>query len=215
MKILFGRTQQEVEPSEFAARLRGRCPVHIDVGTGSGRLVLKHALKNPNGIFIGIDPSAASMHESALKAAKLARKTGPDNLLFVVCAIESPPMELLGLADRVSVILPWGSLRDGVVKVDSLVLGNLRKLGKPGATLEILVGYDGRNEPFEMEKRSLPALSCGYFASLTPQYRHAGIEILRVRAVKNEELKQMESDWAKKLAYGGERTLYRLECRYL
>ncbi len=215
MKILSGKQQDEVEPEGLALRVRGRFPVHIDVGTGSGRLMLKQAGKNPEGFFIGMDPCAAGMHENAARAAKRGKKEGLDNLLFVIAPIEALPGGLAGIADIVTVILPWRSLRDGIVKADPLILGNLRKLGKPGSALEALVGYDERLEPHEMEKRALPALSQAYFHVLASAYGKAGIEIRSVEAVGNGALKLLESDWAKKLAYGSARTMYRLSCVYI
>ncbi len=212
MKVLLGKQQREIETGELAERIRGRFPVHIDVGTGSGRLVQKLSCKDPGGFYIGIDPSAEGMHENSVKAAKRSRKTGCDNLVFVVGSIELIPHELAETADTISVILPWGSLRDGIVKADPIVLGNLRRLGKPGSKLEILTGYDETKEPRQMEKRLLPALSREYFSALAPAYRDAGINICGIKVLRNDELKAIESDWAKRLAYGAARSMYRLDC---
>jgi 16S rRNA (adenine(1408)-N(1))-methyltransferase len=215
MKILSGKRQKEIASDEFAERLRGCFPVHIDVGAGSGRQVLKLSEKNPGGFYIGMDPSAGSMRENSVKAAKNGKKSRPDNLLFAVGSIESVPDELAGIADIISVVLPWGSLRDGIARADALVLGNLRRLGKTGAALEILIGYDEKSEPHEMEKRGLPMLSQGHFKSLAPMYRNAGIELRGIEAIGNDALKSIESDWAKRLAYGKARTVYRIDCAYI
>lgn len=214
MKILSGKQQKEIKTSELTERIQGRFPVHIDVGTGSGRLVLKRSCNDPGGFYIGMDPSAESMHENSVKAAKRNKKTGRDNLMFVVGSIEFVPDGLAETADIISVILPWGSLRDGIVKAEFRVLSNLRKLGKPGSALEILVGYDEEKESREMEKRLLPALSREYFKALAPAYRNAGINIHGIKVLRNDELKTVESDWAKRLAYGGERSMFRLDCTY-
>jgi 16S rRNA (adenine(1408)-N(1))-methyltransferase len=215
MKILSGKRQKELKSEELNERIRGRYPVHIDVGTGSGRLVLKHSAIDPGGFYIGIDPSAESMVENAVKAAKRLNKTAPDNLLFVIGSIEFVPDELTGIADVVSVILPWGSLRDGIVKGDLRVLSNLRRLGRPGSTLEIFVGYDGKIEPCVLEKRALPILSRDYMHALAPAYRNAGIAFRSIETVGNDGLKAVESDWAKKLAYGRQRVIYRLDGVYV
>lgn len=214
MKILFGKQQKEIETGDLAERIQGHYPVHIDVGTGSGRLVLKQSCKDPSGFYIGMDPSAESMRENSVKAAKRNKKTGLGNLMFVVGSIEFIPDGLAETADIVSVILPWGSLRDGIVKADFQVLSNLRKLGKPGSKLEILVGYDEIKEPREMEKRLLPVLSRLHFCSLAPAYRIAGINIHGIKVLLNDELKTIESDWAKRLAYGAARSTFRLDCTY-
>ena len=215
MKVLLGKRQSDVHPTIITELIGDNCPVHIDVGTGSGRLMLKKALKSPNGFYIGMDSSAACMTESSVKAEKYKKKKQLGNILFIVAPIEAPPKSLLGIADSVSVILPWGSLRNGIVKADPQILYNLRKLGKTGTALEILVGYEERFEPTEMEKHSLPALSHEYFHSIIPAYKNAGIIVRKIKEVGNGELKLMESDWAKKLAYGGKRIMYSLYCEYI
>jgi len=46
------------------------------------------------------------------------------------------------------------------------------------------------------------------------KYHEQKIKLLDVRTVDNKGLKQVDSDWAKRLAYGTERTMYALTFEY-
>ena len=79
----------------------------IDLGTGDGRLPAVLAREAPERLFVGVDASAAGMRE---RSGRACRSHVP-NLLFVRAAVEALPPELTGIADDVTVVLPWGSLR--------------------------------------------------------------------------------------------------------
>jgi 16S rRNA (adenine(1408)-N(1))-methyltransferase len=209
MRILSGKKLIDISQNDFHERYARFDAVHIDIGTGSGRFVLKNALRNPECLFIGVDPVAAQITENAVKVQKQRLR----NALFAVASVEELPPELTGIADAVTVCLPWGSLRDGVVKADPVVLNGLSGMGKPGAAVTIWVGYDERREAAEMEERGLPGLTAEYFKGLKEGYQAAWIELLRVSVLGNTELREMESDWAKRLSYGQPRKIYRLDCR--
>ena len=69
------------------------------------------ARRDPDRLVIGLDADAASMRTSARRAAR--QKDGLPNAAFVVAAIESALADLRGVADRVTVHFPWGSLLRG------------------------------------------------------------------------------------------------------
>ena len=122
----------------------------IDLGTGDGRAVLARAAAEPSTLAIGIDANAASMIESSRRAAKPERKGGRPNALFVVAAAEAPPPELAGLADELTITLPWGSLLDGVLGRDDRVAAGVASLVAPGGRLRSIVSTaacDGRDLP--------------------------------------------------------------------
>lgn len=211
MTCMCGKNPLEMDAAQLGALTDGYAHIHVDVGTGSGKLVLAHAKRNPECFYIGLDPSRGSMAENAVRAAKQKRQQGLFNLLFVVAAIENPPRELDGIAGSVSVVLPWGSLRDSIVKAAPQVLQNLRRLGRPGTTLAVLVGYDEGREAQEIGSRALPPLSAGHFKRLAPLYRENGISLRKVSVIGNDALKEVDSDWAKRLAFGRPRQTYRLD----
>ena len=180
--------------------------VRIDVGTGSGRYIYKAALRDKDCFCIGMDPVANAMRETAAKAHK--RKLA--NALFAVAAIETVPDDLAGLADNVTVILPWGSLRDGIVQTSPVVLDGLRKLGKAGSELVVILGYDEGRDGCDITQRDLPKLSAEHFHSLAPLYQKFGLVLTGAAGLQNADIKALESDWAKRLAFGAARNFYRL-----
>jgi 16S rRNA (adenine(1408)-N(1))-methyltransferase len=215
VKILSGKKQYDIDVSQIYTQFGGYTAIHVDVGTGSGKFILKSALRNHETFYIGIDSCAENMHKSAIRVAKTAKKRQGENVMFVVSAIESLSKDFFGIADSVSVILPWGSLRDGIAKGEVGIIGNLRALGKSGSTLQIIIGYDKDREPHIIHTNALPLLSANHFESLKPLYHEYGISILNVTTLDNSDLKQINSDWAKRLAYGTKREIYRLDCTYI
>lgn len=214
MRVLEGKKQIELGREALCALAAPFTAVHIDVGTGSGRFVLRHSARRPDTFTIGLDAVAAAMQEAAVRLRKAARKRGGAGALFVVAAAEALPEELFGLADSVSVHLPWGSLRDGLVRGEEAMLGALRGLAKPGAALEVLLGCDQRDGAV-MAQRGLPALSLAYFEAQRARWRRAGLALHTVRALDNTALRGFDTEWAKRLGHGRPRTTYLLCCRAL
>ena len=85
------------------------------------------------------------MAEASRRAARPAGRGGLPNALFVVTGIETPPPELAGLADTVTVDFPWGSLLRGLVGLDARATAGLGGLVRPGGRVETLVSVAGRD----------------------------------------------------------------------
>jgi len=215
MRVLAGSKIYELTASELYEKIGAKSPVCVDIGTGSGRYVLTNARTNSGGFYIGLDPVPDNMMQNSLRTQKLNKKNGTINSLFVVASIEKIPRELELLSDVVTVHLPWGSLRDGIVRCDPAVMGNLRRLGKSGARLVIIIGYDEQTEAAEREKRGLPPLSRQSILGLSGSYRRAGIRLNTVSVLDNKALQSVETDWAKRLAYGMPRQMYEVVCEYV
>jgi 16S rRNA (adenine(1408)-N(1))-methyltransferase len=80
---------------------------------------------------IGIDTCRENLHQ-------VSRKALP-NALYVIANAEALPVELSGLASHIAVNFPWGSLLTGLFTDGSKVIANLRKIARPGASLEIVL----------------------------------------------------------------------------
>src|SRR5690242_18865169 len=106
---------EDMTADAFAATRQRLSNTFVDVGTGDGRYARAIATERPDWLVVGVDALAEPMEE-------IARKTKLANLLFVRASIESLPSELRGVADAVSVMLPWGALLEGVVLADENVL---------------------------------------------------------------------------------------------
>jgi 16S rRNA (adenine(1408)-N(1))-methyltransferase len=113
------------------SRLAGTSEVLIDLGTGDGRYVRTVARDCPDWFAIGIDACREPLRPLS--------RTAPSNALFVIANVLKLPGELAGLASRLTIICPWGSLLGGLVNGQPALLDGLRAIGRPGAHLEIVV----------------------------------------------------------------------------
>ena len=107
--------------------------------------MLTAAAAEPDTLVVGVDANAAAMAEASRRAARRPDRGGLANALFVVAAAEALPAGLDGLADRVTVHFPWGSLLRGLLAADPAVLGGLARVLRPGATLSMLVSATDRD----------------------------------------------------------------------
>ena len=213
MRILTGNTVRQMGPAEFRSMIQGYRSLTMDIGAGEGEFVYRNARMDGQTVYIGIDTSVDSMRRYAAKSAAKPEKGGLRNVLYVVADAADMPDTLEGAADRIIINLPWGSLRDGLIKGEHGFLSGIQKTAKPSATLEINVGYCDQYERHEMDRRQLPALSAAYLmGELKARYGQYGIDITAISVLGNEELRQIGTKWAKKLASGKRREAFRIRC---
>jgi 16S rRNA (adenine(1408)-N(1))-methyltransferase len=168
--------------------------VTIDVGTGDGRAVLAAAALDPRTLAIGMDANAAAMAEASRRAAKSSRKGGTPNAAFVLAAAEAPPAELAGIASRVTVQLPWGSLLRGCVGADPAVAAGVAGLVGPAGSLELLLapsakdGLDG-----------LPIEPTRVIEAAASAFAEYGLELVEGRLATTGEVRASGSTWARRL----------------
>ena len=81
--------------------------------------------------MIGIDTCRENLHQ-------VSRKALP-NALYLIANAEALPAGLSGLATHITVNFPWGSLLTGLLDFRLRVIGNLRMIARPGATLAIVL----------------------------------------------------------------------------
>jgi hypothetical protein len=112
-------------------------------------------------------------------------------------ALERAPGALEGLGDRVSVLLPWGSLLRAVAAGEAGGLGRLRAVCGPGARVEVVFG-----------EGDLAAPSVG---ALEAAYAEAGLEVT-ARLAGAAEVAALGTTWARRLARSDPgRRFWRLE----
>jgi 16S rRNA (adenine(1408)-N(1))-methyltransferase len=185
--------------------------VIIDMGTGDGRAVLVRAANEPRALVIGIDANAAAMAEASRRAVRPVRQGGLPNAVFAVAAAEAPPSELTGLADDVSVTLPWGSLLDGVLGRMPMVAAGLAGLLTPAGRIEALVSTAAR------DGRDLPRFDDRLAAVIGEAWSPFGMDVHELRPATRAELVAMPSTWARRLRLGapdaGGREAWRLTLR--
>ncbi len=106
----------------------------------------------------------------------MSRKA-PANALFGRLSLDDAPGALEGLAASVSVLLPWGSLLTAVAN------GDVAKLKAIGPAVRIVYGYG------DADRLALP-----------PPEQVWGE---RARLMTLDEVRELPTTWAKKLAYSG------------
>ena len=124
--------------------------------------MLESARTDPSTLFIGIDPVAEAM----AAAANRVRREKLENALFVVAAAEALPCELDGIAGRITVLFPWGSLLAGVIgDGQPSILSALRRIARPGAVLEVVInrsaertGSNGLSEHYQLAGFNVEAM---------------------------------------------------------
>lgn len=210
MKILKGKQIIEINQASFDAfKIRFK-QVIVDIGTGDGEFVYKLAKSNPENLYIGIDATAENMHAYSVKMTRKPAKGGLDNLLFVVANAAQLPQMLHATANAIYINLPWGSLRDGLVKADYDILENIRCIAKIDAKLQVLITYSPKYENQEIENRKLPILSLSYFDDIHALYQDFGLYLRKTTLLNNDALKKVGTKWANKLAFGKTRDIYQL-----
>ncbi len=179
----------------------------VDLGTGDGRAALTLAETDPRTLVIGIDADAASMAETSRRAARPSVRGGRSNLLFVVAAAESPPPELLGIADEVRILFPWGSLLRGVLGADERVALGIARLAHPGGRVSAIVSVtprDGLDRTISFDPAALDGL-----IDATQRF---GLRLTATRRADVEDVWATRSTWGRRLLAGAaDRPVWRLE----
>lgn len=183
---------------------RGFGSVIVDVGTGDGLLAYNLAKQRPSDLVIGLDPLAKSMRGMAVRASKKPSRGGVSNVIFVQASIEDiPGSELRGVADEVSVILPWGRLLEGILYDDVSVRDGLVALGHPGTRYTVVLNCEIWVERTPQEYEDLPEPTPEYVESvIAPRFSAVGLELDEVSYMSRQEIDGIRSSWARRLAHG-------------
>jgi 16S rRNA (adenine(1408)-N(1))-methyltransferase len=197
-----GRTTT-LDATALAEWRGGYATTAVDVGTGDGRYAYHLASEDPSCLVIGIDALEEPMGEIAAKAARKPPKGGRPNLLLVRAAIEALPPVLAGVADSVSVQLPWGSLLEGIVLARPEVLAGLATLCRPGACITVTLNGEIWLDSTPARYEHLPVPTPDYVAEeIAPGMAAAGIVLTPARYASAEEAKALPTTWARRLGHG-------------
>jgi 16S rRNA (adenine(1408)-N(1))-methyltransferase len=170
--------------------------------------VLAAAAAEPDRLVIGVDASASAMAEASRKAARRPGRGGLPNALFVVAAAEALPPELDGLAGRLCVHFPWGSLLRGLLGADPALLTGLARLLRPGGTLSLLVSSTTRDR-----RAGVAPLGEADLRGLAGAYADQGLAITKVRPATPADVAAAHSTWGKRLDAGRRRPAWLVEAR--
>lgn len=221
MEIIIGKESQMITAYDLLRRASAFSEFWIDLGTGDGRFVLEsagdQASKNersvqsedrkmkknsrlpaavspasslpdqPPGRFVlGVDACRENLH----RASRLA----PENALFVIANACRLPEELAGLAHRVTINFPWGSLRDGLLTGDSNLINGICRVARTGAALEVRLNESALAEAgWSLEEGGKQVQDC---------LLAAGVAMRAVQWMDAAALRACPSTWARKMAFG-------------
>jgi 16S rRNA (adenine(1408)-N(1))-methyltransferase len=197
-----GRTA-EMEHAELSALRASAVHTIVDAGTGDGRYAYVLASTHPEWLVVGLDALDEPMGEMAHKALRKPAKGGRANVVYVRAAVEALPGELLGVADEVHVLLPWGRLLEGIVLAQAEVVEGLAALGSPGAHVDITLNGEIWAESTPARYEHLPVATPEYVTEVVaPGFALAGINLAPARYLSADEAKALPTTWARRLGHG-------------
>ncbi|MCI0349574.1 MAG: hypothetical protein L0Z53_09140 [Acidobacteriales bacterium] len=187
--------------------------MHLDLGSGDGRGPYRWAAREPSRLFIASDANADGLLEIAWRAARKPARGGIANLLCIAEPFDVLARELGRIAHQVSVILPWGSLLSAVAAPEINSLCSIAELCLPAANIEAVFSYDCQRDGRApglvavLDERHIEE-------DLKPLYREAYLPIAAATRIPQRELARYETSWAKRLAAGRAREVWRIQARY-
>jgi 16S rRNA (adenine(1408)-N(1))-methyltransferase len=166
--------------AELAAWASGYDTITLDLGAGDGRFARSCAVANPRTGVIAVDTCADSARSHLRRA--------PGNLRFIVADACALPGDVIELAGEVTLNFPWGKLlrallADDPAFVDALTARPFTVRVNAGAFAEAGYAYDAGIEQLTI--------------NLVTANRR-----VQVRHLTREDLRQVPSTWAKRLAFG-------------
>jgi len=204
LQVQRGKRVENLDDHEFSALLANYQDVLVDLGTGDGKFVLRSARAAPQTLCIGLDAAGENMARSAGQALRKPARGGAANTLYVVAAVENLPQELRGIANRITVNFPWGSLLRAVVTPLPEIFAGILELGKPDARLECLINYHVFADPAYIDRLQLPTLDNAFLENqLLPAYEQAGVEMIDHGFIEGDP--PHRTSWGQRLTKGSNR----------
>lgn len=160
---------------------------------------------------MAVDSNQELLTRIAWQSKRKPSRGGAPNLLCLAEAAEGLSRELPGIADRVSVILPWGRLLRSVAQPDLADLRNIAALCQAEATMEIVFSYDPDIDAQEGGPlRRLVVDEAHVIRELPRVYRLAGLAVTEVKRLPLADLRNYSTTWARRLSFGREREVWRV-----
>jgi 16S rRNA (adenine(1408)-N(1))-methyltransferase len=178
----------------------------IDIGTGDGTFVWRHARTHPDQFCIGIDSNRSNLQKISQKIYRNPSKGGAPNALFIEAAVEDLPSELGNIAEIIQIQFPWGSLLQAVATGEMHVLSNLRRICRSDALLKVIISLDSAKDYAELARLEIPRFDLHYVQNeLKAKYKDAGFGIVQSAVMSSKEYSTLQSTWAKRIGQNKER----------
>ena len=186
METILGKKICLLDQKSLMSSLNGCQQVWVDIGTGDGEFVLRTARAHPDHFVIGIDACRENLRSASRKA--------PANALFVIANALHLPTELGGLAARLTINFPWGSLLEALLTAQPELIDNLQTLVLAGTLIEV-----------RLNRSALIEAGCDLTAGgsqVKNTLLAAGFKITSIARLDRAALQNCPTTWAKKLAFG-------------
>lgn len=182
--------------------------VAVDVGCGDGKYALRLAQRDPDRLVVGVDPETTRLE----RTLTTARKRRLSNLLFLGWSMDAPLPVLGHAVDEIHVVMPWGSLLDGVLGGNDTVLSHVLDLGRPGATYEAIVNCRPWDAPASVDAKlsSTPVPTEETLAKLVEVYGQHGWGLDEPRWLDESEARAVGSSWVSRVVSARRAMLLRL-----
>ncbi len=209
MEIIKGKKTSEMDQKEFRKIIAPYSSVQVEIGTGKGKFVYEMAKNYPETFFIGVDADRNNLGKYSHKIYRKPERGGLPNALYVISSVEELPAELNNTAHTIWIILPWGTLLQGLILARKGLLRNIIRISCARGILNLYISYDVKYESVKIENLGLPELTYELIdGKLAPKYSSEGITITEREVLDNEALKEISSQWARQLAYGRKRRTF-------
>jgi 16S rRNA (adenine(1408)-N(1))-methyltransferase len=183
---LCGKRSIELDRADLRARSAGYTEILLDIGTGDGRFVRHVARTRPACFVVGID----ACRENLRTVSRIA----PTNAVLLIANALALPRDLDGVATRVTINFPWGSLLTGLLDGQPALLAGLRAVTRPGGELEVRL-----NGGALAEVGWSPAAGADRVAAAL---RRGGFAVGARGSLDAAALRAFPTSWAKRLAQG-------------
>jgi len=195
MRIVSGKHVRQIDAAAVAAWTARYQETAVDLGTGDGRFVRHLAGEHPGYGVIGVDLCEANLRIASRKAA--------GNAWFAVADALALPDELSGVASRVTVNFPWGSLLRGLLTGHPGLLAGLGAIARGRTTLEIRLNAGALAETgWTLEAGS---------ERVTAVLQAAGATVDATQLLGPADLRRWPTTWAKRLACGRDPRAVRID----
>ena len=142
---------------------------------------------SPTWFAVGVDACRDNLRRTSRKA--------PPNALYVIANALALPKELDGMASKLTINFPWGSLLTALLNGEPMLLEGLLAISRPGAALEVRLNGGALAEAGY-------TLECGG-ARIRQALQEAGFEAVGDPLwLDARGLRRCPTTWAKRLAYG-------------
>ncbi len=186
METIRGRKSFELDFNGLKERLANYNRILLDLGTGDGRYVRTLADKHPDWFVIGVDSCRENLREHS--QAKL------QNMLFVIASAQNLPKELNGLVSHITINFPWGSLLEGLVTNDPMLMRGLESISRSAASVDLRLNGGALAEV----ETTLEAGAEKIYNNML----RAGWQVETPVIMNANALRTFPSTWAKRLAFG-------------